>query len=489
MITIENKGSDVILFGRKDKNLYVHKVLDFEPYFYYEDEGGQYTSITGTPLSKKIVKNPKDVVKIRDKFKHYEADIIYTNRYIIDRIEKLEKEQIRICYIDIETQRTKTGYESPEKATNPILMIGCFDNFNREKKRFCLNKTHKDEKEMLEDFITYIRETDPDMLVAWNGDGFDFPFLINRIKRLKINVNELGRGGNVYTIKVKNNFYHTHIFGRICFDLMAAYRKINSREGRESWALDYISKYEDVGQKIKHKGELDSLWEEDIDTFIEYNDKDVELLVLLNEKLMIVDFFDEVRRLCFCKFEDVFLNTKIADCLCLKKVKDKFVLPSTNPENKRTKFSGGFVHESEPKLHKNIAVMDMKSLYPSVMIGFNTSYETYLDTELDNCINIDDKFFYKRELGLIPSIVKPLLKKRKEITNKMEELNKETREYKSLWMQQYALKVIANSFYGVMGCPYFRLFKAEVAQTITYTAQKIIKEVHKWFKEKGLRVV
>ncbi len=490
MITLENEGSNIILYGRKGKLLYAQKVEDFKPYFYYEDTNGKYTSISGKKLSKKVVLHPKVVRGIRDNYIHHEADIVYTNRYIIDRIDKLEKEQIRICYIDIELARTEKGYEHVSKANNPILMIGCYDSFDREKKQFCIGKTHKDEKQMLLDFITYIQKTNPDMFVAWSGDRFDFPYIVNRIKKLRINVNSLGRGGRCYTIELPASIrsFRTKIFGRICFDLMEAYKKINSNEGRESWSLDYISKYEGVGEKEKYKGELDDLHKNDIEKFIKYNDKDVELLVLLNEKLMLVDFFDEVRRLCYCRFEDVFMNTKMADCLCLKTVKGKYVLPSSHP-HKRVKFEGAFVHDSEAKLHKNIAVMDMKSLYPSIMIGFNTSYETYLDKKEPGCISIDNKFNYKKEIGLIPSIVKPLLQKRNEVKAKMEGFDKESREYKSLWMQQIALKVIANSFYGVMGCPHFRLFKIDVAQTITYTAQKVIKEVHHWFELAGFKII
>jgi len=108
-------------------------------------------------------------------------------------------------------------------------------------------------------------------------------------------------------------------------------------------------------------------------------------------------------------------------------------------------------------------------------------------------INIDDKYYFRKEKGIIPAIVKPLLDKRKEVAREMEkarnELGLESQEYKSLWMSQYALKVIANSFYGVLLLPTFRLYNRDAGQCITYTAQKIIKEVIRWFEEKGLKVI
>lgn len=493
MITIENKDNIIYLFSRdKEGKAQVEVVKDFKPYFYVEDLG-IFKSVNGKSLTKIYCKSPSQVPIERVKYSNtYEADIVYTNRYIIDRIEKLEKEPLRICYLDIEIARTKSGYENCSMANNPILSISVYDSFNKEYGIFCQNdNTCKTEKDVIEMFIQYIQLTNPDILVAWNGDGFDFPFLINRINKLKLNSNRLAReSGSAYTTK-----YGAKIFGRVLFDLMYAYKKVTSNEGRESWSLEYISKYElkDKGGKEQYKGELDDLFKNDIEKFKKYNIRDVELLVLMNEKLGLIEFFDEVRRLCFCKFEDVFMNSKIADCLCLKMAKDKFVLPSVKKNEDRESYMGGFVKDAIPKLYDNIAVMDMKSLYPSIMIGFNISYETLLDKNNGDCINVNDKYYFKKEIGLIPSIVKPLLEKRKEIAKEMkialEKYGKDSREYKTLWMNQYALKVIANSFYGVLGFKNFRLYKKEVAGSITYIAQMIIKYIHKWFEEKGVNVV
>jgi DNA polymerase I len=488
MITIENKGSDIYLFGRKDKEPIVIKDTRFKPYFYAEIKEGEFRTIDNKRAKKVIMKMPSEVRNARDQYTNtYEADIIYTNRYIIDMINEMKQEQLRIIYIDIEVMRTQQGYESVEKVNNIINCIGCYDNFDKIYKQFILSN-YKSETKLLTDFIKYIHIINPDIFIAWNGEGFDFPFLVNKIKKLKLQ--DLARlHQSSYTKKLKNNTFKTHIFGRVCFDLMEAYKKMNSYGGRESWSLDYISKYEGIGGKEKYKGELDDLYITDLQKFITYNKRDVELLVLLNEKLKIIDFFDEVRRLCFCKFEDVFMNSKIADCLCLKYSQNKFVLP-TCKEAKKEKFTGAFVHDVEPKLHKNIAIMDMKSLYPSVIIGFNISYETILPSFQEGCINIDNKLFFKKETGIIPAIIKPMLEKRKEFVGKLLKIeNRESIEYKSLWTTQYALKVITNSFYGVLGLPYFRLYSYDCAQAVTYIAQRIIKEVHAWFENKGCKVI
>ncbi len=490
MILTENKKQNITIFSRDiNGNPTIEHIKDFKPYFYAQDSNGEYKTIDGDKAKKIVMASPEFVKTEREKYaKTYESDILYPNRYIIDKLGVVDKVPIRICYLDIETARTEKGFEDPVEANNPILSISVCDSFDNSYRQWWVSESSS-EKNLLERFIHYIKWTNPDMLIAWNGDGFDFPLLINRMKKVGLNPNRLGReGGEVKAFKIANRTI-TKCHGRILFDLMHAYKKMHSNEGRESWALDYISKYEGLGGKEEYKGELDELFKKDIDKFISYNKRDVELLVLLNEKLGIVDFFDEARRLCCCQFVDVFMNSKMADCLCLRYAREhKFVLPRVVNQAKET-YVGGFVHDSEPKLHKNIVVMDMKSLYPSIMIGFNISYETMLTTKEDGCINLDDKYYFRREPGIIPSIVKPILGKRKEVVKQMKEVDKDSQEYKSLWQTQYALKVIANSFYGVLGFRMFRLYNNEVASAVTYAARKIIKEVHKWFEDRGLKVV
>ena len=481
MITIENKGKKIFLFGRNNKTPYIKEVKDFYPYFYVEDWRGKYKTVDDKQAKKIICATPFDIRSEREKYKEtYEADVVYTNRYIIDKIDKIEKEEIRLCYLDIETEKTERGYGGPEEAFNPISSITCYDSFDKEYKMF-----YGKEKELLIEFISYIKEKDPDVLIAWNGDGFDFPFIINRMIRLNIEPKSLARmNGNVFTTE-----HGAKIFGRVLFDLMNAYKKHFSGGGRESWSLEYISNYElgEKGGKDKYKGELDDLRKNDFDKFLEYNKRDVELLVLINEKLKMIEFFDEIRRMGFCKFEDVFMNSKTADCLCLKYAKqNNFILPSVKKNPKEETYKGAFVHDSEPKLHRDIAVMDMKSLYPSVMIGFNISYETM---NKDGEISIDNKYRFRKEKGIIPSIVKPLLDRRKEVKKQLKEVEYKSSEYKVLYMTQYALKVIANSFYGVLGFRNFRLYRKEVAEAITHISRKIIKEVAGWFEEKGFKII
>ncbi|MFW6026765.1 MAG: DNA polymerase domain-containing protein [Candidatus Woesearchaeota archaeon] len=493
MLSIEAKENDIFLFGRnEDRSSYIIKDTNFKPYFYAEDDNGDYLSIENEKVKKIICKNPFEIIQKRQQYqKTYEADVLYVNRFIIDMFDKIEQEPIRKCYLDIEIKKPETGFDDPFKATSEILCIGCYDNFDDKFTQFVL-KDYSTEQEMLINFLKYIRDKDPDMLIAWNGDGFDFPFLLNRIKNQNINPNLIARQTSEFAGKVNyQNKFGVKVEGRILFDLMYAYKKWTSGVGRESFSLDFIAQYEGVGEKEKYKGSLDNLYYEDIDKFILYNYKDVELLKLLDEKLHIVDFFDNLRRICFCKFEDAFMNHRMADCLCLKYAKrNNFVLPSVN-KNVSKSYEGGYVHEPKIGLHENVACLDMKSLYPSIMIGFNTSYETILPEYQEGCINGMNKYFFRSEQkGIIPAIVKPLLDRRGKVKKELKKIeDRSSREYKSKYMEQYTLKTTANSFYGVLGYKNFRLYKYDVAAAITYLSRNTIKEVARWFEEKGMEII
>lgn len=486
MLTIENKDREIFVFGR-DKNLkpYIKKDNLFYPYFYYEHKDGKYTTLDGTKVKKKIIDSPSSIMKERQLYNHYEGDIHYTNRYLLDKYKTIEKEPIRIWYIDIEIT-TKGGFPDIKKAENEILSICLYDTF--EEKYYCYAELDtNDEKKLLQDFIKNIQLKDPDMLIAWNGDGFDFPYLINRINRVGLNAKDLSRIG-VTVGKERGSI----IKGRVLFDLMWAYKTLAQGQGRESWSLEYISQYELGEGKEEYDGSLETLWKTDKEKFLKYNKRDVELLKLLNEKLHIVEFFDEIRRYVGCKFEDVFMNSRIVDMLILRFCKEKNIVLPSKKHNERDSYEGAFVYQPTKGLYKNVACADLNSLYPSIIVGLNLSPETFMNKTTHRGINIQDKYFFKgkhEKVGIIPEIVEGLIQERKKFKKLRDEQKYGSIEYKSYETIEQAVKVITNSIYGVLGSPKFRLYKREIADTITLVGRGIITFSIEYLNKKGFSVI
>ena len=126
MICTESIKNTIYEFGRNtDDTAYVKKVTDFKPYFYYKHPDGKHKSIFGEPLKKIICKEPSEIPKLREGKEHFEADVPFINKYLIDRYDgTLKQERIRKCFIDIEVDSTR-GFPDTNNPISEIQAIGC----------------------------------------------------------------------------------------------------------------------------------------------------------------------------------------------------------------------------------------------------------------------------------------------------------------------------------------------------------------------------
>src|SRR6056297_1180823 len=255
--TIVGSGDDeqpiVHVFGRTDESTLEHvQIVGFRPYFYApadsvdeerlasygrltgweeSDEDGQpYESIRGERLVKIFGQTPRDVGQIRDEFDHYEADILFPNRFLIDndvrsgiRVEERRAEDgslvvphdeveavdadatPRVLTFDIEVD-DRSGF--PEEGEEPIICLASHDSYRDEYVLWLWEapdgagsspdgladydpiegaidyevRTYGDEEAMLEAFLDYVDETDPDVLTGWNFDDFDAPDFLDRLE-------------------------------------------------------------------------------------------------------------------------------------------------------------------------------------------------------------------------------------------------------------------------------------------------------------------
>jgi DNA polymerase I len=246
--TVEGQGSDeypvVHLFGRTPDGTAEHvRVLGFEPYFYAptaslddddldrdvitRTEPG-YESIRGEELTKICTQTPRDVGQIRDEFDHFEADILFPNRLLIDKdigsgvrvpVRRLEGGAIQIPHDEIEPVEAaadlrvntfdievddRSGF--PEDGEEPIVCLTSHDSYRDEYVAWLYEAPAGDgatpdaldgydsldemdaevrsfdtEAAMLDAFLTYVEETDPDVLTGWNFEDFDAPYFIDRL--------------------------------------------------------------------------------------------------------------------------------------------------------------------------------------------------------------------------------------------------------------------------------------------------------------------
>lgn len=297
--------------------------------------------------------------------------------------------------------------------------------------------------------------------IVHNSNDFDLPYIINRLRRNRIDPSHLSPLEYV-------NPERPHIKGRVLIDLLQAYRKVVGG-GLDSYALNQIAKTELGYGKTESQSDISTLWYQDVDRLIEYNVNDVKMMVELDEKLKIIDFFDMMSEQVNASMQDVFFNTKVVDMYILKTAKDlEVILPSKIYKEKNSKnIKGAIVFEPQPGLKHNVAVFDLKSLYPSIISTFNLSPETV--TGLME--------FKKDIMGLMPYALRHLFKKR-------EQLKKE-----GSLRRQRVVKEIMNTFYGATLFRGFRLQNPAMGETITAMGRKVLKWTREVIKEEGYNVV
>jgi len=176
LVNIANNFRTLYLFERDiDGVLITHEIKDFFPYFYEKDPVGQFKAYTGESLRKVLVSNPCDVPKQRT-LNACEADILFVKRYLIDKVDKIEKTMIKYAFIDIEVLANEMP--NVEEAKFPISLITVYNSERKTLMTFRLDK-YASEYEMINAFICFMKEEKFDLWLSWNVQ-FDYNYLYNR---------------------------------------------------------------------------------------------------------------------------------------------------------------------------------------------------------------------------------------------------------------------------------------------------------------------
>ncbi|WP_415382513.1 DNA-directed DNA polymerase [Halosimplex sp. TS25] len=555
--TVEYSGDEefpvVHVFGRRETDegrpdIEHVEVYDFEPYFYApienvdderiaqydglidyretDPEGEPFESIRGERLAKIIGRTPRDVGQIRDEFDHYEADILFPNRLLIDKdIEsgvrvperRTDDGTIRIPHEEVEavdanaTPRVNTfdievddrnGF--PEDGEETIVCLTSHDSYRDEYVNWLYNspdgvdgpaaleaydpiesdidadvRVFDEEAEMLDAFIEYVEETDPDILTGWNFADFDAPYFLDRVEELAgpthdydLDIDRLSRVNEVW----RSDWNGPDIKGRVVFDLLRAYKATQFSE-LESYRLDAVGEVEMGVGKERYPGDIGDLWEDDPERLLEYNLRDVELCVELDRKQDIIAFWDEARKLVGCKIEDAPTAGDAVDMYVLHKAYGEFALPSKGQQEATDEFEGGAVFDPITGVRENVSVLDLKSLYPMSMTTINASPETKVDPETfdgETYRTPTGVHFRKEPDGIIREMVDELLEEREEKKALRNDNDPGSEDYERFDRQQAAVKVIMNSLYGVFGWDRFRLYDREMSAGVTSTNREVI---------------
>ena len=442
----------------------------------------------------------------------YGVDV--TVRCEIDQLQATSPFQVpfRVFSFDLET--------SIEKETVLCAAAWVEDLGTGERQSFAYRGT---EVEILEGLTSTVLEHDPDIITGYNIDNFDLPRLADRTQvlqrgrgaagtmalfgwgRAPLLETELKRQRDSLVPKRQSN-RAWNLAGRAVMDTWwQARQALNPR--RET--LSFVATLLFPDDEDKHKMDVDASnmdeeWDTRPDEVMAYCVRDAELPLDILQAIQAVRRKEAVAAVAKVPFETAAngSTSQLIDSLVIRLAdKEAVAVPLTgSADAKEGQITGGYVHDVEKGLHPWIAVLDFKSMYPSIMIGHNICYTTRVDdaqgdpnaAQGAHCSPTNVLFRHQdQRKGLVPFLLEDLMAQRDEHKSALKKATAAGDDQAAGFhdAMQYAVKILMNSFYGVFASGFYRFTHRDLGSSITAWARQNIKTIIAAVEEEGHGVV
>jgi DNA polymerase, archaea type len=409
----------------------------------------------------------------------YEADVKACKRWMLSDNVEIERDY-KVVYYDIETDDRHADGLTPGKYRILSIAFKYSDSNNADGKMIWLvteEDTDEAEKEMLEKAAKIINHFD--VIVSFNGQNFDDPYIKSRFARYGI------------CVDWRKKFLQDHCW---------TYKKYGLK--LTSYSLDNISKSVLKRGKIEHSGmRIWDMWQNNRQLLKEYNCEDVQLMYDIECKNPFLSAHRDICAAGMCSVDDLYVSRKI----------DNFILKQAQEDNEYhfktvefqsaeemeeidESYEGAFVFPPIVGRHKNVRVVDFASLYPNVINTLNISPDTLIedgdDIPADKIILTPTRHRYRKDyIGILPKVVMKLAAKRKFYNDLKAKEVPDTTQHKVYDRMQYLYKYFGLSFYGCMGEKHNRAYDIRVAESITLSGQYFTKNCAKYVEKQGLVVI
>ena len=497
-----------------------------------------------------FVEHPRHVPVLREEVKKagltvLEADILFAIRYLIDKQlrpfegVKVEGEEIEFGYANtrekeailasqvsykkmnggslselkilaFDSEMAALGHGMPSPKKDPIIIISAAyseDVGNEVKtKLFVMEEGEGDEdedKKVISDFLNFVEQFQPDIIVGYNSDAFDWQYIRERAKLHGIRLTVGADGSAVQYEKERGGALPgVNITGRLNVDLFKlAKRDLGSVKVKK---LENVAEYLGVMKKSERVNlmprEITDCWVGASPSsfarqqLYEYAKADAVSTLGIAEKILPLQIelskmigypLDELAKMGRGRQVEAFLTAEAFK-------KGELVPPKRGAEKT---FEGGFVLPPEKGLHEDVISLDFSSMYPTIMISFNISPDTFVEAEsgeLKSDLYIAPEVGYafrKEPDGFFKRIMSDLITRRRAIKAEMKKYDKNSNEYRLLDIQQQSIKILTNSFYGYTGWSAAKFYKRECAEATTAWGRHFIKRAVEVAEELGFEVI
>ncbi|RLE81056.1 MAG: DNA polymerase II [Thermoprotei archaeon] len=395
---------------------------------------------------------------------------------------------LKVLAFDIECYNPR-GTPKPQR--DPVIVISVKTDSGKEE---ILTADDHNDRNLIRSFIDLVNSYDPDIIIGYNNNGFDWPYLLNRCKALHMKLNISRAGGS----PAQSVYGHFSIVGRANVDLYDFAKDMPEVKVK---TLENVAEYLGVLKKSERVliegSELYKYWDnpEKRKTLYDYARDDVKSIYGLGEKIL--PFAIQLSSIVGLPLDQVgaaSVGFRVEWYLMKQAYKLGELIPN-RVERPYTPYKGAIVLKPKPGLHENIVVLDFSAMYPNIMISKNISPDTYVPPYEE--VSPDEVYvapevghrFRKKPPGFYKQVLGKLLQVRNEIRKIMKTLDPHSYEYRVLYERQRALKVIANATYGYCGWIGARWYKREVAEATTAWGREIIKKTINMAKSLGLEVI
>ena len=536
-------GNNIFYRGVKDGRRIKLKIAYEPTLFLRSNKTTTFKSLEGVylePMKFESMREARDFVKRYDEVQGFEVygNSSYQYAYIADEQKGMVEwsmEELSIAIIDIEVG-SENGFPDPYQANEAITAIavrqlnggtavyGCGD-YKNDDETVTYHKC-RDEYDLCKKFLSDWNTNPPDVISGWNIKFFDIPYLVNRFTKLfgEDETRKLSPWGLINSRKaVVNNRELTayEFVGVSTLDYIELYRwYAPGGKSQESYRLDNIAQVELGEGKISYDEfeNLHQLYRLNYQKFIEYNIKDVDLILKLENKLKLIELGLTLAYDTKTNYEDIFAQTRMWDALIYNYLLDKnIVVPPKIVKSKSEAFEGAYVKDPQTGMHPWVASFDLNSLYPHLMMQYNISPETLVqptdytdemrniimegvsvDKLLLKSVNLSNvsgytitpngQFFRTDKQGFLPKMLEEMYIDRSKFKQMMIQAKKdyevETDSFKRKELKnkiarydnlQLAKKVSLNSAYGALGSQYFRFYDLRMALGVTTAGQLSIR--------------
>lgn len=338
------------------------------------------------------------------------------------------------------------------------------------------------ERKIITLFLAEVQKLDPAIICGWHVIGFDLVFLEKKCSELNIPFNLGQEESNVSLFERKGAGFFANMKGRVVIDgppvLRSAFFKFSDFK-LETVAQEVLGTGKDIDSDSGKVDEIERRFREDKLGLAKYNLLDSTLVLDIFEELQIMELLHKRVTLCGLLIDRLALSTAAFDFLYLPKLhRMGFVAPNRIEILREDASTGGLVIEPKAGLHENVAIFDFKSLYPTLMMTFKIDpLGRMLGETSDDVVTTPTDHRFDNKRHILPELLSSLMDQRSE-----------AKQARNKPLSQ-AIKILMNSFYGILGSVRCRFYHSDLPDAITQTGHYILKEAMAFFDSKDLEVI